>query len=158
MIFLPNILFGLIVAAFFAAIMSTADTVLLIMSMTIVHDLYQKTLNHKLPSKKILKISRWTTLILGLLALIIALIIFNVVHIAINAVSFFVVLLPAIVFGFYWKKATASAALFSIILGVITLIIFLFISPVEAFIPALFVSFISFLIINYFVNRKKKNQ
>ena len=88
--------------------------------------------------------------------MIIALAIFNVVHLAIDATSFFVALLPAIVFGFYWKKATTSAALWSIIIGMLTVIVFLFISPVEAFIPGLIVSFITFFIVNYFAIRKQR--
>jgi len=155
-LYLPPIIFGLVLAGFFAAIMSSADTILLIMSMTVVHDLYQKTLGHNLPHERLLRISRWTTLILGAIALIIALAIFNVVHLAIDATSFFVALLPAIVFGFYWKKATTSAALWSIIIGMLTVIVFLFISPVEAFIPGLIVSFITFFIVNYFAIRKQR--
>ncbi|MBI4159500.1 sodium:solute symporter family protein [Candidatus Woesearchaeota archaeon] len=155
-LYLPPLLFGFVMAGFFAAIMSSADTSLLVLSMTITHDLYQKTLGHKFTHEKILRISRWVTFIAGILALIIALFIFNVVHLAIDAVSFYVALLPAIIFGFYWKKATANAAFWSIILGTLTIITFLFISPVEAFIPGIIVSFISFLIVNYFENKKLK--
>ena len=41
--FLSPVMFGVVLAGFFAAIMSSADTMLLIMSMTIVHDLTQET-------------------------------------------------------------------------------------------------------------------
>ena len=154
--YFPPVLFGVIMAGFFAAVMSSADTSLLIISMTLIHDLYQKTLGHNLTHERMLKISRWVTFSVGLLALLIALIIFSVVSLAINAVSFYVAFLPAIIFGFYWKKATANAAFWSIILGTATIIAFLFISPVEAFIPGIVVSFISFLIVNYFENKKIK--
>ncbi len=153
----PPIIFGLILAGFFAAIMSSADTVLLIMSMTLVHDLYHKTFGRDI-SHETLKISRWTTLILGIIALVIALAVFNVIHLAIDAVSFLVALVPAIVFGFYWKKSTSSAAFWSIILGAITVFIFLFIRPIEAFIPGLFVSLLSFFVVNYFVRRREAVQ
>ena len=155
-LYLPPVLFGLVLAGFFAVIMSSADTMLLIMSMTIIHDLYQKTLRHDISPEKLLRISRKTTLIIGITALIIALIIFNVVHLAIDAVSFFAALLPAIIFGFYWKKATNTAALWSIILGTLTITIFLFISPIEAFIPGIIISFISFFVINYFVVKNRR--
>ena len=83
-------------------------------------------------------------------------VIFNVVHLAIDAVSFFTALLPAVIFGFYWKKAANTAALWSMILGALTVTVFLFISPVEAFIPGILVSFISFFIINYFSSKKSE--
>lgn len=153
-LYLPPAIFGLVLAGFFAAIMSSADTMLLIMSMTLVHDFYQKTLGKELSPEKVLKVSRWTTLILGFLALAIALIIFNVVHLAIDAVSFMVVLIPAIVFGFYWKNAKSEAAFWSIVLGFLTIIIFLFIDPVQAFIPGLLVSFIVFWIANWIVSKR----
>ncbi|RJQ13774.1 sodium:solute symporter family protein [Candidatus Parcubacteria bacterium] len=154
-LYLPPVFFGVVLAGFFAAIMSSADTVLLIMSMTLVHDLYQKTFNNELSSKQVLSASRWTTFILGALAVVIAVAVFNVVHLAIDAISFFAALLPAVVFGFYWKRATETAAFWSAVLGFLTIVVFLFISPVEAFIPGIVVSFLSFLVINKLVTRKQ---
>lgn len=151
---LPTGLFGIVLAGFFAAIMSSADTVLLVTSMTVVHDIYQKTLHRELSPENVLKMSRWVTLILGVVGLTIALIVFNIVHLSFEAISFYVALLPAVVFGFYWKKATSSAALWSIILGFFTIVVFLFIDPVQAFIPGLIVSFVTFFIVNAFVLRK----
>lgn len=150
-------IFGLVLAGFFAAIMSSADTVLLIMSMTIIHDLYHKSFGKSI-SHETLKASRWLTFSLGTLALIIALLVFDVVNLAIDAISFLVALVPAVVFGFYWKKATSTAALWSIILGAVTVFIFLFIRPLEAFIPGFFISIITFLVVNYFVSKNKLQQ
>ena len=152
--FLPTGLFGIVLAGFFAAIISSADTVLLVTSMTVVHDIYQKTFHKELSSENVLKMSRWVTLILGVVGLAIALIVFNIVHLSFEAISFYVALLPAVVFGFYWKKATSTAALWSIILGFLTIVVFLFIDPVQAFIPGLIISFITFIIVNAFVLRK----
>lgn len=150
---LPTGLFGIVLAGFFAAIMSSADTVLLVTSMTVVHDIYQKTFHKELPREKVLQMSRWVTFVLGIIGLTVALVVFNIVHLSIEAVSFYVALLPAIVFGFYWKKATSTAALWSIILGFLTIVVFLFISPVQAFIPGIIVSFTAFLVVNYFTTR-----
>lgn len=155
-LYLPPIAFGVVLAGFFAAIMSSADTMLLVITMTLVHDLWQKTLNKQLSPTQVLRVSRWTTFILGVLAVLVAVTVSNVVHLAINAVSFFAALLPAIVFGFYWKKATESAAFWSTILGTLTIVAFLFISPVEAFIPGIIVSFLSFFIINAIVRKQQK--
>lgn len=152
---IPVGLFGIVLAGFFAAVMSSADTILLITSMTIVHDIYQKTSDKKFNLNKLLKLSRWITFLIGIFALIVALLVFNIAHLIIQAVSFSVVLLPSIIFGFYWKKANSSAALLSIILGFITILIFLFINPIQAFIPGLIVSFITFLAVTYFKEIKR---
>ena len=151
---LPAGIFGIVLAGFFAAIMSTADSLLLITSITLVHDVYQKTFDKKLSPEKLLTLSRWVTFIIGTIALGIALVVFNIVHLAIQTIGFYVVLLPAIVFGFYWKKATSNAAFWSIITGFITISAFVFIDPVQAFIPGTIVGFITFLIVNAFTKRK----
>ncbi|MBU1092506.1 sodium:solute symporter family protein [Patescibacteria group bacterium] len=155
--YLHPIAFGVVLAGFLAAIMSSADTMLLVTSMTIVHDLIQKTFKKELTPDQTLRWSRWTTFIVGIISATIAVLVFSVVHIAIDAVSYIAVLLPAVIFGFYWKKATAPAALWSIILGTITLTVFLWISPTEAFIPAMFVSFVTFWVVNTMVMAQKKS-
>jgi SSS family solute:Na+ symporter len=151
---LPHGLFGLVLAGFFAAILSTVDTVLLLTSMTIVHDLYQKTLLRNLAAEEVLRVSRWVTLFLGLIGLAVALIVFNIVHLAIEAVSFYIVLFPAIVFGFYSKRRSNEAAFWSIVIGSIVMTVFLFIDPVQAFIPGLLTSLVVFLVVWVFEGRK----
>ncbi len=143
-LYMPPFIYGVILAGFFAAIMSSADTVLLILSMTLVHDLYVKTLKKPLSDKATLCLSRYVTFILGVMAIILAITVFNVVHLAIDAVSFITVLLPAVVFGFYAKEPSEPAAFWSIVAGFAVLIVFLFISPVEAFIPAIIASFMAY--------------
>lgn len=152
---LPVGVFGIVLAGFFAAIMSTADSLLLITSMTLVHDLYQKTFDKKLSPQNLLKVNRLVTFVVGTVALGIALVVFNLVHLTIESLGFYVVLLPAIVFGFYWKKANGSAAFWSIISGFITIVAFIFIDPVQAFIPGTIVGFITFLIVNAFTKKKQ---
>ncbi len=153
---IPPGIFGIILAGFFAAIMSSADTVILITSLTIVHDIYQKTKDKNFSPQNLLRISRYVTFILGSLSLLIALIVSNIVHLTIQAISFYTVLLPAIVFGFYWKKATSKAALWSIILGFLTTLAFMFIDPIQAFIPGLIVSFLTFFLVNYLTTKRIK--
>lgn len=152
---LPAGLYGLILAGFFAAVMSSADTVLLITSMTLVHDIYKKGMNKPMSEEATLRLSRKVTFILGIMALIVALLIFNIVHLAIEAISFYVVLTPSIIFGFYWKRANNKAAIWSIVAGLIGVIAFLFIDPVQAFIPGIVLSFLTFIIIVF--STKKEN-
>ncbi len=151
---LPAGLYGLILAGFFAAVMSSADTVLLITSMTLVHDIYRKGMNKQMSEEATLRLSRKVTFILGIMALIVALLIFNIVHLAIEAISFYVVLTPSIIFGFYWKRANNKAAIWSIIVGLIGVIAFLFIDPIQAFIPGIVLSFLTFIIVAFLTKNK----
>ncbi len=153
-LYLPSVIYGIVIAGFFAAIMSSADTNLLLMSMTIVHDFYQKTLKRPLTDKQTLRASRWVTFILGLAAVCVAVTIFSVVHLAIESISFYVALLPAIIFGFYWKRARENAAFWSTVAGFLATFIFLFIDPVQAFIPGIIVSFTVFILLTLLGSRK----
>ena len=153
---LPVGLYGLVLAGFFAAVMSSADTVLLITSMTLVHDIYKKGMNRTMDDEETLKMSRKVTSILGVMALIVAIIVSDIVHLAIQAISFYVVLTPAIIFGFYWKRANNKATIWSIIIGLIGVVAYLFIDPVQAFIPGVVLSFLTFILVTFLT--KNKNQ
>lgn len=153
---LPAGLYGLVLAGFFAAIMSSADTMLLITSMTIVHDIYKKGTGRRMNDEETLRLSRKVTLVLGVAALVTALLIFNIVHLAIESVSFGVVLVPSVVFGFYWKRANARAAIWSIAIGLAGVLAFLFIDPVQAFIPGIILSFLVFIIVAFLTGGKEE--
>ncbi|MFA6504168.1 MAG: hypothetical protein WCT54_04555, partial [Patescibacteria group bacterium] len=146
---LPAGLYGLVLIGFFAAIMSSADTVLLITSMTLVHDIYIKGMNKPMTEHATLRLSRIVTFVLGILGLIVALLISNVVHLAIESISFYVVLTPAVIFGFYWKRANNKAAIWSVLIGLIGVFAFLFIDPVQAFIPGIVLSFLTFILVAF---------
>jgi len=144
--FVPPGLFGLMMAGFFAAIMSSADTVLLVLSMTVVRDFYQKKINPKATDTELLKLSRNLIIIFGLLGLAVALVVFNIAHLSIHAVSFYACLIPVIVAGFFGKVRNERAGFWSVALGFVAIIIGLFIDPVQAFIPGIIVSAITYKI------------
>jgi SSS family solute:Na+ symporter len=145
--FVPTGLFGLMMAGFFAAIMSSADTVLLVLSMTVVRDFYQKRINPEATDEALLKLSRNLIILFGIIGLIVALIVFNIAHLSIHAVSFYACLIPVIVSGFYGKTLNERAAFWSIILGFVAIIGGLFVDPVQAFIPGIVVSAATYWII-----------
>jgi Na+/proline symporter len=134
-------------AGFFAAIMSSADTVLLVLSMTVVRDFYQKRINPEATDEALLKLSRNLIILFGIIGLIVALIVFNIAHLSIHAVSFYACLIPVIVSGFYGKTLNERAAFWSIILGFVAIIGGLFVDPVQAFIPGIVVSAATYWII-----------
>jgi SSS family solute:Na+ symporter len=151
--FVPSGVFGLMMAGFFAAIMSSADTVLLVLSMTVVRDIYQKGINPGASEDSLLRLSRNLIIIFGLVGLGVALVIFNIAHLSIQAVSFYACLIPVIVFGFYGNNLSERAAFWSIALGFIAIIFGLFFDPVQAFIPGIAVSGITYFLIDKYLSK-----
>ena len=70
---LPAWIAGIIIAALMAAMMSTADSQLLVVSSAVVQDIYHKTLRREPKPKTLVLLSRAVTLAVGLVALAVAL-------------------------------------------------------------------------------------
>ena len=104
------LLAGLVFAALFAAIMSTADGFLNIGSAAIIHDIPQSLRGKSLKNE--LFWARTTTVIIALIASLFA--IYSGDLVAIMGVfgwgTFAAALVPVVTIGFNWKRATAFAA------------------------------------------------
>ncbi|MCA9091146.1 MAG: hypothetical protein KDA90_21190 [Planctomycetaceae bacterium] len=61
---------GLLIAAPFAAVMSTVDSFLLVVSSSLVRDVWQRNIDPDASEKTIKRMSYWTTLVIGLIALL----------------------------------------------------------------------------------------
>jgi len=71
---LHPILAGIILAAVISAILSTADSQLLVAASAVTRDIYEKVISKKkVPEEKMVRISRITVLIMGILAVLLAL-------------------------------------------------------------------------------------
>ncbi len=118
---LPGILFGLIVASIFAAIMSTCDSQLLVVSSAIVRDVYHK-LVHKgaeLPQKKLVLYSRLVVVLLVGLALLMGFyfqdIIFWLVLFAWAGVGGAIG--PISILALFWRRTTWAGATAGMLTG-----------------------------------------
>lgn len=143
---LPAGLLGVCLAGFLAAVMSSADTYLLVVSQTLINDFRRDAV----VPEKALQMSRWISLILGFASLGGAIILLNLAQVAISAVSLQIVLLPAVVGLFFWKRATAKAALASIGIGTIATVVLLPTLGEQAFVPGFFTSAIAFVVVSLF--------
>lgn len=110
---LPVGVLGIVLSAYFSAIMSTADSCLMAASGNVVTDIFK---NHN--SKKSLRYSQVTTLIIGSLSLLIALEMTNVLDLMLYSYSFMVsgIFIPVMV-ALFARKPNATAALISMIVG-----------------------------------------
>ena len=113
---LPVGFLGIVLSAYFSAIMSTADSCLMAASGNILTDVLKK---HK--SKNSLRYSQVLTLIIGISALLIALKMSNVLELMLHSYSFMVsgMFIPVLA-AISLKKPSSSAAIISMATGGIT--------------------------------------
>ncbi|MBS4536292.1 sodium/proline symporter PutP [Clostridium sp. D2Q-14] len=122
---LPSIIAGVFLAAVLAAIMSTADSQLLVTASAFSEDLYKSILNKNATQKQLLMVSRITVLAVAVIAYIIAL---NpdssVLDIVSNAwAGFGSAFGPVVLFSLFWKKMTKLSTVFGMIVGGATVFI-----------------------------------
>ena len=112
---LPAGITGIVIAAYFSAIMSTADSCLMAASGNFVNDVYERHITRKHSS---LKASMLATLVIGILAVILALQFQNVLKTILYAYSFMVsgLFIPTLG-AYFWPRGTARGALYSMIGG-----------------------------------------
>lgn len=156
---LPIGLLGVMLSAYFSAILSTADSCLMAASGSFVTDILQRFAS--LTDKSILRISQLMTLILGTIALLIASFLTNVLDIMLMSYAFMVSGLLMPVLGvLFWKNPSTVAAVVAMLGGGITTITLLFL---EIELPfgldpnffGLSLSALSFIILNPLFPNKK---
>ncbi len=115
---LPVGLMGLMMSAYFSAIMSTADSCLMAASGNVASDIIDVFFKVSKNEKKFLKLSQWLTLIIGILALWLASSMQNVLQLMLYSYAFMVSGLFVPVLGaFLWKKSSSIAAIWAMIIG-----------------------------------------
>jgi len=112
------ILGALLVGAIFAKIVSTANNYLFSPAANLVNDIFVRYLKPRASNKEILLVSRLMVVLLGLWALYQGLHTESVLKKSLYAYTIYsAALTPVILAAFYWKRATASAAVASIFTG-----------------------------------------
>jgi len=117
---------GFIIAAIIAAIMSTADSFLLVAGVTIGRDFYQRFINKDATDRQLITISRIVTLIVGAVGLIIA-IIYPKSLVFLGAYVFGTVaagLFVPLYIGMVWKRANSVGGILGIVCGFIGTFVF----------------------------------
>ena len=124
---LPDVLFGVVVAAIFAAIMSTADSQLLVAASTVVRDVYEKVLRRGRPltQRRLVVLSRIvvTALVLAALAL----------GRAADQLVFWLVLFawaglgaalgPTSILALFWRRTTRAGVFAGLAAGTLTTVV-----------------------------------
>jgi len=115
---LPVGLMGLMMSAYFSAIMSTADSCLMAASGNLQTDVFGKYLNKSDDQKSLLRNSQILTLVIGVLALLLASAMENVLELMLYSYAFMVsgLFIPVLA-AFFVKKANPHAAFWSMLTG-----------------------------------------
>ncbi|RJG42037.1 sodium/proline symporter PutP [Motilimonas pumila] len=116
---------GILLAAILAAIMSTADSQLLVSSSAWAEDIYKQHINPEASSEKIVWIGRVSVIALSIIALILAL---NPESSVLGLVSyawagFGAAFGPAIILSLYWPRMNRFGAIAGIVLGGVTVVV-----------------------------------
>jgi len=116
---------GILLAAILAAIMSTADSQLLVSSSALAEDLYKQLFNKEATQQQIVYIGRFAVVIISIIALFLAL---NPESSVLGLVSyawagFGAAFGPAILLSLFWRNMNRNGALAGIIIGGITVVV-----------------------------------
>jgi len=115
---LPVVVTGIVIASYFSAIMSTADSCLMASSGNFVNDVIARRLRRPLSDRAMMRLSQLVTLVIGLLAIIIASSFEKVLEAILFAYAFMVSGLFVPTLGaYFWKRSTSSGALWGMIAG-----------------------------------------
>ena len=116
---------GILLAAILAAIMSTADSQLLVSSSAMAEDLYKQILKKDATSEEIVRVGRFAVILISLIALVLAMTpdssVLGLVSYA--WAGFGAAFGPAIVLSLYWPRMNRNGALAGIVVGGVTIVL-----------------------------------
>lgn len=158
---LSPVLFGIVVASIFAAIMSTADSQLLVAASAVVRDIYDRILKkgQEIPQKKLVRYSRIVVILLVGVALFFSLIAQELV--------FWLVLFawaglgasigPTSILALYWKGTTRKGVFAGLFTGTLVTIVWYYIPVLKdnlyELIPAFILSLLATWLVSLFTKK-----
>jgi SSS family solute:Na+ symporter len=115
---LPVGVTGIVIAAYFSAIMSTADSCLMASSGNLVNDILQRYCFANASEKFIMRLSQAVTLLIGVAAVVIAARFEKVLDLIFDAYAFMVAGLFVPTLGaYFWKKSSSTGAFAAMLAG-----------------------------------------
>jgi len=127
-----TVLFAIISAIAFATVLGTVSGLIVAASGAVAHDLMDRFLNMKLVDKSKVMAGKISAVVVGVIAIILG-IIFQGVNVSFLVGLAFAVAasanLPAIIMLLFWKKTTAKGIVASIIVGIVTAVGLILLSP-----------------------------
>jgi sodium/pantothenate symporter len=157
---LPPVLAGVVLAAPMAAIISTVNALLIMVSSAVVKDIYLSYINRDAKERTIRKISYTVTAVLGVIVFFMALSPPDFL-IWLNLFSFGgleAAFIWPVILGLYWKKGNRYGAIWSMIVGVSSYILFHTYYPnafgMHTVVMPVVLSLITFVVASIFTDKK----
>jgi SSS family solute:Na+ symporter/sodium/proline symporter len=125
-----------LIAAVVAIIISTANSFLLVPATNVVRDIYQRFINPDLPDKKMILLSRMVVIVLGIISFSLISFFPRILDAAYAAYTVYGAgITPALIAVFFWKRATASGGVLSILGGLSVTIIWEVLNKIQGYHP-----------------------
>ncbi len=125
-----------LIAAIMAIIISTANSFLLVPATNVVRDVYQRFINPDLPDKQMILLSRIVVVVLGIIAFSLISFFPRILDAAYAAYTVYGAgITPALMAVFFWKRATVSGGVLSILGGMSVTIIWEIINKIQGHQP-----------------------
>jgi len=161
---LPPFLAGILISGAIAAMMSTADSQLLVSTSAISEDVYHQMLNKKASQKSLVMISRVCTLAIGVVAFILALtakqLVYDLVLYAWAGLGS--AFGPGLLLTLWWKRASGWGILAGMIVGTATVIIWKNIPALDRFIyeiiPGFIFAFLAVIVISLITRKHRPDK
>ncbi len=156
---LPTGITGIIIAALAAAIMSTADSGLMCATTIITNDIIKGYIKPDMDDKKLIKTGQIVIIVCGLFSMAVAMYLPQILQLMMYAYQFNAAIFWPIMLGLFWKKATAEAAFWSLLVGGIGSVIWAVLGSPNG-IPPIYIAFpltlVMMLAISNFTQHSKK--
>ena len=147
-----------LMAAIMAIIISTANSFLLVPATNVIRDIYQRFINPDLPDKKMIRYSRLTVIVLGLIAYSLISFFPRILDAAYAAYTVYGAgITPALMAVFFWKRATVMGGVLSILGGMATTVIWEIANKIQGHqpfgVPAVYPALVLSLFLLIFVSQ-----
>ncbi|WP_164668149.1 sodium/proline symporter [Virgibacillus doumboii] len=139
---MPPWIAGLLLAGILAAIITTANSQLMVVTSSVSEDIIHKALGMKLTDNQLLNVSRITILLSGIIGMIIALTSESLVYLIVSWAWAGVgcTLSPAILMTFFWKRYSGTGVVATIISGFVFTVLWIS-TPLDSIITSRFSTF-----------------
>ena len=167
---LPPVIGGFVIAAIVAAICSTADSQLIVVSSTISRDIFARRKSESVQGDKLLDgaryqwLDRWVLLVLAVIAIFFALtenrVIFHLVLYAWGVMG--AAFGPVVILGLLWKRANKAGALAGLITGSVVAVVWREIAflknAVYELVPAFILAFLAVIVFSLLTAKKENGE
>ncbi|MCJ0931387.1 sodium/proline symporter [Virgibacillus halodenitrificans] len=139
---MPPWIAGLLLAGVLAAIITTANSQLLVVTGSISEDIIHKAIGIKLTDKQLVWLSRIMVVLFGLIGMIIALVSESLLYLVVGWAWAGVgcTLSPAILMTFFWKRYSGAGVIATVVSGLLSTVLWIS-TPLEEMITSRFTTF-----------------